>query len=97
MANELHDTLARILSKSDVFVEKYKALSGERDRLAQQNSDMQNTIQALKLENEKLRQSNDYLKMARDIAPNQESVAQTRATISQIVRDIDKCIAQLNE
>ena len=97
MANELQNTLSRILSKSEVFVEKYKALSGERDRLAQENGDMQNTIQALKLENEKLRQSNEYLKMARDIAPDQESVAQTRATISQIVRDIDKCIAQLNE
>ena len=48
MANELQQTLTRIINKSNILVEKYHAL-------------------------------------------------EARATISTLVRDIDKCIAQLNE
>lgn len=97
MASELQDTLSRLLGKSEVFVEKYKVLSLERDRLSQENEQLSKSIERLQIENEKLKRDNDYLKMARNIAPNQESVASTRAVISQIVRDIDKCISQLNE
>ncbi len=51
----------------------------------------------MKRDNELLQQELEYLKMARVVAPNLDDVEKARTTISTLVRDIDKCIAQLNE
>ena len=51
----------------------------------------------MKKDNERIKQEISYLKMARVIAPTHEDVDNARTTISTLVRDIDKCIAQLNE
>ena len=97
MATELQDTLARIVSKSNVLTEKYRVLAAEKEELDVQLAVMQEEVDNLRIENEKLHQDNEYLKMARSIAPNQEKAAQARSMISKLVRDIDKCISQLNE
>ena len=47
-------------------------------------------IQQLKLEN-------DYLKIARSIAPDRETLENSRRVIAKLMRDVDKCIEQLNE
>lgn len=97
MANELQDTLSRIIGKSNVLIEKYHAVAAERERLADENALLREQVDGLRIENEKLKRNNGYLAMARDLAPDKESAARTRAIISQLVRDIDRCIAQLNE
>ena len=95
MAADLHSTIERILSKSGVLVEKDQALEKERVNAEQEISRLRNEIQKLKKEVEQLRQDNEYLKLARSIAPSYEQLAESRAIISQLVRDVDKCISQL--
>ena len=51
----------------------------------------------MKGDNELLQQEIEYLKLARVVAPNLNDVENARTTISTLVRDIDKCIAQLND
>ncbi len=97
MATELQDTLARLVSKSNVLIEKYRVLAAEKEELDVQLATMQEEVDNLRMENEKLHQDNEYLKMARSIVPDQEKAAQARSMISNLVRDIDKCISQLNE
>ena len=42
-----------------------------------------------------LRHQVEYLKVATSIAPSREAVEQSRAVLSELVREIDKCIADL--
>ena len=97
MANELQKTLARIISKSNILVEKYHALEKANQMLDNENKQLLEDIEQMKKDNELMRQEIDYLKLARVVAPNLDDVASARATISKLVRDIDKCISQLNE
>ena len=95
MATDLHSTIERILNKSSVLVEKYHALEEERANAALEIKQLHEEIAALKKEVEQLRQDNEYLRIARSIAPSYEQLAESRSIISQLVRDVDKCITQL--
>lgn len=97
MASELQETLARIVTKSKVLVDKYHVLNAEKERLEQVVAQLQSEMEVLKKENEKLSTDNHYLTMARYFVPNSEKAAEAKKMISSLVRDIDKCISQLNE
>lgn len=97
MASELQETLARIVTKSKVLVDKYHVLNAEKERLEQVVAQLQIEMEVLKKENEKLSTDNHYLTMARHFVPNSEKAAEAKKMISSLVRDIDKCISQLNE
>lgn len=95
MATDLHSTINRILNKSNVLVEKYQALEAEKVNAELKIKQLHEEIAVLKKELEKLRQDNEYLRMARSIAPSYEQIEESRSIISQLVRDVDKCISQL--
>lgn len=97
MASGLQDTLSRIVSKSNVLIEKYRALDAEKQRLDSEVLRLSQEVERLQRDNESLRQANEYLTMARNLVPDTSKAAEVRAKISAMVRDIDKCIAQLNE
>lgn len=96
MANELQQTLARIINKSNILIEKYHALEQANQALATRNEQLLDDIEQMKKNNELMRQEIEYLKMARVIAPDIVNLDHAKATISKMVRDIDKCISQLN-
>ena len=79
------------------MVEKYHALEKANDELVSQKEQLLKEIEQIKRDNEKLTQEVEFLKLARIVAPNLDDVEKARTTISTLVRDIDKCIAQLNE
>jgi hypothetical protein len=97
MAVNLHETLDRLRSKSDVLIARYKALSTEKENVVQQNIELQNTITSLRKQLEQALRENEYLKLARSISLNNEDLVKSRTTIARLVRDIDKCISQLTE
>ena len=97
MASELQATLNRIISKSEVLVERYKVLQGEKDAVEQENEELRAQLVRLNGEIEKLRRENEYLQMARMVTPTRESIAQSHAIFSKLVQDVDKCISQLME
>ena len=96
MANELQHTLARIINKSNILVEKYHALEDENDTLNKKIEQLIDEIEHIKRDNESMQQEIEYLKMARVVAPNLDDVDSARSTVSKLVRDIDKCISLLN-
>ena len=96
MATELRERLERLQRKSAVLVDKYQALLTQSQQTAPELEDATATIARLQSQVEQLEQDNQYLRMAHTVAATPEAVAQTRATISKLVRDIDRCISQLN-
>ena len=70
-----------------------RQLKADAEKIGQLEQD----INRMRAENERLRSQVDYLKMAAIVAPEREDVERTRALLSNLVREIDKCIADLND
>lgn len=97
MAESLSDIFERLLAKQQILIERYDAIKEKLDASEEE-------VKALKKENEKQKQrieklemDNNYLQIARQIAPDRESLDRGRAMIAKLVRDVDKCIEQLKD
>ena len=97
MASDLQETLNRIVNKSTILIEKYHALEAENKSLAEQVESLRSELAHLKKEDEQLQMDNKYLKIARNVASSPEEMKAAKQVIASLVRDIDKCISQLNE
>lgn len=96
MASQLQDSLSRIVNKSAIMMEKYRQLLSRNETMSQQLEEQQALVVSLREQVEQLQRENEYLKLAHTLAPTPESIAHGRKVIAKIVRDIDKCISQLN-
>ena len=96
MANDLQQRLERIVGKSNVLVEKYRQLLILRQSSEERLAATESENERLRGEVERLERENLYLRTARAIASTPEQVSEARLMINRLVRDIDKCITQLN-
>ena len=95
------DSLISILNKLDV---KIKGLTAEIEQLRIRN-------EALETENENLRRQAEeanaerdralldaeYLAVSHQLADNPDNIVKTRRQISQLIRNIDRCLEMLKE
>ena len=97
MADTLSDIFGRMLGRLQILVEKYNALKAYNQQLNEEKSALEKEIQRQKKEIEGLTMENHYLRIARISAPDKESIAKSRELVAKLVRDVEKCIEQLNE
>jgi len=97
MASDLELSLKRIVEKSRFLTERYKVVVDERDRAIAHARELQNALDAAQKDIQQLKMQVEYLTIAATIAPDRESLDAVRATISDLVRDIDRCICDLAE
>lgn len=97
MASELQTTLDRIISKSEVLMEKYKALESSKEAVEKENEALRARLTSLDKELAMLRQDYEYLQIARLVSPTREEINKNQAILAKLVQDIDKCISQLME
>ena len=97
MAVELQQTVSRIAAKSRIILERYELMKRQLKADAEKIGQLEQDINRMRAENERLRSQVEYLKMAAIVAPEREDVERTRALLSNLVREIDKCIADLND
>lgn len=97
MAESLSEIFERLLSKQQVLVERYRLLENKLDAAEQEKAALENTVRQQQVRMEKLEMDNEYLRIARRIAPDDDALDKSRALIAKLVRDVDKCIEQLNE
>lgn len=97
MTTNLSELLGRLTRKSELLAERYALLKASSDELKMQFETLQQENAELQIELEKLRVENEYLKVSHKIAPTPEDVKVTQELITELVRNIDKCISQLNE
>ena len=96
MASELQERLDRIVGKSQVLVERYQNLVSQHSEMEERLTRATEHNERLEIEVERLKRENEFLRIAHTVASTPEQVTQVRATITRLVRDIDKCIKQLN-
>jgi predicted RNase H-like nuclease (RuvC/YqgF family) len=97
MANELQDTLTRLGEKSRFLTERYRVVVQQRDTALSTVQELTKTLRQRDKEVEELKMKLNYLTVSSSIAPDKASLEQTTAIISSLVRDIDRCIADLKE
>ena len=97
MAGELRQTIDRVNAKAQILLDRYALMARMRAEAMERIRELEETAEKLRAENEKLRIEVDFLKIATTIAPDRADVVRTRAVLSEMVREIDKCITELNE
>ena len=87
----------------DEFKAKFRLLIRKHDRLKEKNKHLADQLNALREETARLRQENEQLgkkceniKLAKMITASQVEQQSAKQKFNKIVREIDKCIAQLN-
>ncbi len=97
MAGNLQKTLDRLRSKIAILMERYALLEKAKE-------DAEGQIKELVVERdnqkkiiEQLQREVEYLRIATTITPDRKDVERSRAMLSGLVREIDKCITELTE
>ena len=88
----------------NIFDSRVRQLIYICDSLRQENNDLKFQIDILKQSQGELEEANkiikvkyDNLKMARIISVKQDDLKSAKSRLSKLVKEVDKCIALLNE
>ncbi|HLN71917.1 MAG TPA: hypothetical protein VK205_01395 [Prolixibacteraceae bacterium] len=76
---------------------KHDKLKQEKDQLVRKIGGLEETIQQLNLENKNLEQRYENLKLAKMLVASEDESKEAKNRIQKLVREIDKCIALLNQ
>ena len=79
------------------LISLYQDLKLEKEELIREKMNLLEQVESLTKENDEFKHKYDTLKLAKTFAANTGDSQQAKNKISQIVREIDKCIALLNK
>lgn len=97
MAFEDLDTLGKVVAKANLLAERYEILAKSRDEAQARVAELEGRLLVAERELESLRAEAEYLRMAAVISPDRDQIEQTRAIVSGLVREIDRCITDLSD
>lgn len=97
MAGDLQQTVERLRAKMLVVSDRFRLVCDERDSARRRIAELEEENSRQRVRIEQLQQEVDFLKIATTIAPERKDVEQTRTLLAELVREIDKCIADLKE
>ena len=96
MAGKLQQRIDKIEAKGALLAERFVMLRQAKRQADEQIADMEATIAGLHRTIEDLNRQIEYLKVATVLTPDHRDVEETRAILSELVREIDKCINKLS-
>lgn len=97
MSGELQQTIDRINAKTQILLDRYALIRQQRQQAVERIRELEAELGSLRAENQRLRTEAEFLKVATTIAPTRADVARSRALLAELVREIDKCITELND
>ncbi|MCH5325918.1 MAG: hypothetical protein J1E29_01805 [Duncaniella sp.] len=96
MAENLHQRVDTVKAKARLLTERYRALQQSKTEADQRIDGLEATIRSLREQIAQRDREIERLKVASVLSPDHGNVEETRAFISDLVREIDKCIARLS-
>ncbi len=96
MAGNLQQRIDKIESKAALLAERYAVLHNAKLRADARIDELNATIDSLQRNVADLNRQIEYLKVASVLSPDHRDVEETRALLTELVREIDKCINQLS-
>lgn len=97
MAADFNEQLDRIRSKMTVVVEKYNRLKETCDTLRRENNALRADLLDRDKQLEQLRMRAEYLSIASTVKVSGGDIDAARAMIADLVREIDRCVADLDD
>ncbi|MEE0979732.1 MAG: hypothetical protein UH625_10055 [Muribaculaceae bacterium] len=97
MAQDLQQRLLRLKGKMDLLIEQGVLLRKQKQEADIRARQLQEIVDRQRREIESLKMQLEYMQIASSFAPSREQVEQSRAILSGLVRDIDKCINDLKQ
>lgn len=97
MAVDLKQQLDRVSVKAQIITQRYITLTRQLDQANAEIARLSETIGRMQNEIEKLKLANEYLRMVKTLAHDPAEVRKAKAIITGLVRDIDRCIRDLND
>lgn len=96
MATNLQQRVAKIEAKAALLVERYELMRRDRDEALRQVRELTETIGQLNRQIAERDRRIEYLRVASVMTPDHSDAEATRAMLSELVREIDKCINYLS-
>ena len=93
---DLKENLQNLSLKVDTLRKNYIALQAEKKELERTVECQELEIAKLEKELAQMKIDNEFLRVAHTVPRDPESVAQYKKQVAKMVRDIDRCIKQLN-
>lgn len=97
MVSDTDSILTRLSEKSRFLTERFKVVSAQKDEACQRVTQLEKDLHDRDRTIQLLRSELEYLKVSSVLAPTAESVTATRAIIRDLISEIDRCIADLND
>ena len=96
MAKDLSEQLSRLGHKCELLVTRFATLKRDNEELRARQQELLGEIDSLRRQNEQMSTELHFLKISGAIAPATQSAKKsTRGIISDLVREIDACVADL--
>ena len=91
------DLLREFKEKLDKLINLHLRMKNEKQLLIEEQSQLNEKIRILSLNNEELAREMEVLKFAKSMLGGEENSHEAKLKLNRIVREIDKCIALLNK
>lgn len=95
MAQHVHDIASSIRSKVSVIVDRQNMLAQAIEAERAQTARLKARVEELSAEVKRLKADNEYLTVMRVAAVTPQQAERGRAMLAGLVREIDRCIAEL--
>lgn len=97
MASDLQQTLERLSRKALNLTERYQSVLHDKQVADLRIAELETLVETLRNRVQTLERQVEYLSVVTTAFPTREEVERSRARISELVREIDKCISDLTE
>ena len=95
MAKDFAEQLSRIGHKAELLVTRYSTLKEHNTQLRKQLVELQAALRARDAVIEKQNLELEQLRISSALAPDTATAREARATLIELVREIDACVADL--
>ena len=96
MSGKGYEELKLLNRKLDELLNKYKNLQSECENLKNGNEGLKNTLQERESRIKELEIKYERIKLSGALLGEGENATEARKKITELVREIDKCVALLN-
>lgn len=95
--NSLHEAVKKLKAKTEKILALQEALQKENVQFKEQTKRLKSRVEELEEANRKLEDQNKALLLAQNLSGSEsDKNLAIKLKINELVREIDKCIAQLN-
>lgn len=97
MAVSFQQSLSTLESNVRALSQQKQQLAAYKEALEAENEELSSEIRKLSEENKALKADVEFLRLSHRLAQNPDDVIEGRRKLASLIRDLDRCIAQLKE